>query len=458
MLGVLALGAGPVLAQHQPGTTTYEIHVTPGPTGSVDVRVRFAPPLATAGMVLYFSHPQAEAGDGRMPVIVEARTADGNPLSVEATGGNRFRVSPGGSNGVTVDYRLPRPPSLWDPSTWPGAGLHSVHSGDLVYLSGKDAFVLADGLENRPAAVIFRLPDGWRAVRVDGDVVAPDQTVPVEDVQASAFLLGPFHVARYPVPGGELTLLLPPKPPYEPGQLAWSLQALLDQISRHGLGAQPPRLTFALARYPGALQLNPFIASKIAGKATIVHWIGTGSLTWWRKHAARDIVALLLHRQFRFAPDASWFSAGLQAYAGLLLLFETGFLTVDDMYQSLRAIYSTGLHYSGPAWPSLVLAGMEVPPGHASQRVLEFRAPLVMWLLDIAIRAASKGQASVLDLWARLAQTNAPASTLHTAAVLAPLAEWADLAGFAQDFIYSSRLPPADFDQLFQQWIDWNSR
>src|SRR5690606_25721129 len=191
------------------------------------------------------------------------------------------------------------------------------------------------------------------------------------------------------------------------------------------------------------LRLNPLVGSQLAGGHTLIHWVGTGTLNWWRKHAARDVVAWHVDHTLRLAADARWLQAGLAEYGGLALLVDTGFLTVDDMYQSLRALHSNGLHYSGAAWPSLVSAALESPPSHSGDRVLAFRAPLVALLMDLEIGSVSEGTASIFDLWARLAaaQQQGPAATLHTAAVLAPLADLGVPAAFTQNFIYGTRLP-----------------
>src|SRR5690606_41528341 len=95
---------------------------------------------------------------------------------------------------------------------------------------------------------------------------------------------------------------------------------------------------------------------------------------------------------------------------------------------------------------------------HASQRVLAFRAPLVALLMDMELWDASGS--TLFDLWARLiaAQQEGPAATFHTAAVLAPLADMGVGSAFAQAHIYGNRMPPADFDGLFQRWFDQPAR
>jgi len=429
----------------------YTVSVGPGPDSPVHVELHI--PAAAGELQLYF--PGASSGTPRVESLA-ARGADGAPLAVERTDNGRVRVKTHGTGDVVVAYRLNLSPSLWSPSTWPGSDLSSVRSEDAVWLVGRDAFLELAGAEHRPKEVRLELPAGWRAVVGGTGAVAADGRLAVAAGEEPVILLGELSITRYPLPKGQLTLIVSKDPPWEPAQLAWSIQAMLESLAAKGVAGPPSDLTLAVLRYPGPLRLNPLITSQRAGDHTIVHWVGTGTLSWWRKHAARDVVALFVDRTLRLGADARWLKAGLADYGGLALLYDTGFLTVDEMYQSLRALHSNGLHYAGPAWPSLVAAALESPPSHAAQRVLSFRSPLVALLLDIELREASRGSFTIFDLWARLAseQRRAAAVTLHTAAVLSPLAEAGLGSGFAQAFVYGTRVPPADFDHLFERWFD----
>ena len=457
LLRVILFGAC-LIALHNPtalGATgpalLYTVSVGPDPSSPVQIEVHI--PAAAGELQLYF--PAASSRTPRVESLT-ARGADGAALAVERPDNGRVRVATHGTADVVVAYSLNLSPSLWSPSTWPASDLSSVRSEDAVWLVGRDAFLELAGAEDWPKEVRLELPAGWRAVLGGSGAVEDGGRLAVAAGEEPVLLLGELSVTRYPLPNGQLTLIVSKDPPWEPAHLAWSVQAMLESLAAKGVAGPPSDLTLAVLRYPGALQLNPLIATQTAGDRTIVHWVGTGTLTWWRKHAARDMVAWLVDRTLRLGADARWLKAGLADYGGLALLFDTGFLTVDEMYQSLRALHSNGLHYAGPAWPSLVAAALESPPSHAAQRVMSFRSPLIALLLDIELREASRGSFTIFDLWARLAseQRRAAAVTLHTAAVLSPLAEAGLGSGFAQAFVYGTRVPPADFDHLFERWFD----
>ncbi|GEM_PF-2967504 len=449
---------GPAVSAQTTGAPVlrYTVSVSPDPAGPVHVEmiVPAPPPL----LELHF--PTVAAGtDGPRLLEITVHTADGRPATVEQPAAGRFHVRATDAESLVVSYRLNLSPSLWSPSTWPGTELASVRSDNVVWLVGRDAFLEVAGFPARRQEIVLRLPDGWRAYVGDTGPVETGQPIVLDPGKEAVLLLGQLVVTRYPLPGGELTLIVSNDPPWDTGQLAWSVQAMLEGLTAKGIPTPPSDLTLAILRYPGALRLNPLIVSQLAADHTIVHWVGTGTFNWWRKHAARDLVGWLIQRTLPLAPDARWLQAGVAEYGGLALLFDIGFLTVDEMYQSLRALHSNGLHYSGAAWPSLVSAGLESPPSHAGQRVLAYRAPLVAFLIDIEVRAASSGAFTIFDLWAWLASDQHHAGgNLYTAAVVAPLLEMGVSGSFAQSYIYGSRLPPADFDGLFERWFDQQPR
>src|SRR5690606_31722933 len=176
--------------------------------------------------------------------------------------------------------------------------------------------------------------------------------------------------------------------------------------------------------------------------------------------AARTVIDWLLQRTVTTLPEAAWFAEGLPEYATLLLLHELGYMSADEMYLAMRTLYATGIHYTGPGWPSLVLAGVTSPRSHASQRVLEFRAPLVAFLLDVELREASAGAASIMDMWREAAeeQRRNPSAVFHTARLLSSVAEFGDLSAFAEQYLCGSRIPPADFDGVYRRWLAFQGR
>lgn len=357
---------------------------------------------------------------------------------------------------VTIAYEMRLRTGLQNPATQPGAPYTSVSLGEFAYIAGRDTLPhpsigFSEGIHSH---VAVGLPPGsdWTVFAVNRGAIASGEMVTVANPKELVLLLGPLSIAHQDT---RLTLVTAGEMPWDATVAAESIHAMLASLETRGLGDYISHTTVIHIRYPGALRLNPLVSGHIIPDGTIIHWIGTGSLDWWRKYAARDIVGLLLNATVTVAPEATWFVAGLPEYAGLLLLHDTGYMTDDELYGALRTLYTTGVHYSGPGWPSLVLAGVSSPRSHASQRVLEFRAPLVALLLDAEIRGASEGSASLLDVWLAAAdeQRRNPYMIFSTAALLPARADFGDLSSFAEDFLFGNRIPPVDFDAVYRRWL-----
>lgn len=426
----------------------YAITVPPGQISGVDITVV----VETAGMPFEVELPRSVALRD-----VSVSTASGAPARVETVTSRWMRVHPEGSDSVIVSYRLPLRGSIQNPASRPSAPYASVHLGDFLYVAGRDALPGVTGVElpSSPATLRVAVPDGWDAFAVHLGVLVPGEATIVNDPSDLVLLLGPLSISHHDLADGRLTLVTVGDIPWEPLEAAASIQTMTAPLYERSIAGVPRDMTMIHIRYPGALRLNPLIAGHVMPPDTIIHWVGTGGPDWWRKYAARDIISLFLQSTVTVAPDASWFSAGLPEYVGLLVLHEAGFVTDDELYQALRTLYTTGVHYTGPTWPSLILAGVASPRSHAAQRVLEFRAPLVVFLLDAEIRAASNGSATLMDVWENLAeeQQRRPSSIFHTATLLPPLTDFGDLSTFAEQFVFGNRIPPMHFDAVFHRWL-----
>lgn len=446
------------VAQRSAPTVDYTIVIPPDHGPTLDVHMTVTAPsgaLRTGipGVSIELELPEGVAVDD----ITVASTGDA-PVHLDALSPRVVHVYSDTSPSVTIAYSVRLQTGLQNPASHPAAPYASLHLGEFVYAAGRDtlAHPTIGYAAQVPTGVSVVLPpdSDWKAFAVNVGTIAPGQVVPVNNPKELVLLLGPLTVSHYDAPDTRLTFVTAGEMPWDAADAAASVQAMLASVRAHGLSHYVENTTFVQIRYPGALRLNPLITGHVVPDGTIIHWIGTGGLDRWRKHAARDLVGLLIDATVTVAPEATWFVAGLPEYAGLLLLHDAGYMTEDELYGALRTLYTTGVHYTGPGWPSLVLAGVSSPRSHAAQRVLEFRAPLVAFLLDAEIRTASHGTASLLDVWLDAAdqQRRNPFMVFSTASLLPARAEFGDLSSFAEDFLFGSRIPPVDFDAVYRRW------
>ncbi|MFO7264704.1 MAG: hypothetical protein C0P62_000715 [Bacillota bacterium] len=439
---------------------------------------RFAAPARAADEPLHIEYTLVLPPDRspRVDVIVTLRAADAGGVSAQMTlpegvtptdlwspdgsaavallSDRVVLVESTGSAGASVAYSVRLRSGGVNPAGLPAAPYASLHGGDFVYLAGRDTLLRPSAGQPYSAVAAVQAPPGWHVFVPGAGLAASGEPVPFDSAETVLVVAGALAVEQRTAAGGALTVVAVGDAPWDVRETAQSLAALSASLAQRGFTELMAPLTFLQLRYPGPLRLNPLVSGFVAAGDTIVHWVGSGTADWWRKYAARDLVRWLVERTVKTAPDAAWFSAGLPEYVGLLLLYEAGYISGDDLYQALQTLHATGLHYSGPDWPSLVLAGVAAPRSHSAQRVLEFRAPLVAFLLDAEIRSASAGAKSVVDLWLDAArwQRQQPNTPFFTSSLLALAADYADLTSFAADFLFGSRIPPVNFDAVYRRW------
>lgn len=364
-------------------------------------------------------------------------------------------IHSGAGGPLTFTYSVRLHAGVINPAALPSSPYASVHLGEFVYIAGHDtlAHVIGDA-RRRHVTVSVSTPVDWHVFSIGNGEVPREESVSVSDPSALVLLAGPLTIARHEADGMNVALVVAGDMPWSVDEAIESVTAMMTSLHKWGFADYAAPTTFVQLRYPGPLRLNPLITSIAVPDNTIVHWIGTGGTDWWRKHAARDVVRWLVDRTLTLAPDATWFTSGVPEYVALLLLHEAGYETDLEMYRALRALYQTGVRYTGPGWPSLAQAGAAEPRSHAAHRVLEFQAPAVAFLLDAEIRSASGGAASLIDLWlaAAAAQRRQPGRQLDTASLLSVRSDYGDLNTFANSYLFGTRIPPIHFDTVFQRW------
>lgn len=463
---LVVLAAAVVPPAHAAGESV-SYHIVVSPEGGPELYVHMAVAKSDeSGAPAVSVHIQLPEGVAPESVIASGSEAAGGARGVEGrerddavritpVSPRIVHVSSDAGSSVAVRYPVRLRGGLQNPATQSGAPYTSVHLGDFVYVAGRDTLArVVDGAPASSAHLTVSVPAGWRAFALNLGPVSPERPLAVENLDELVFLAGPLSVNVQESDGRRLTMVTAGPMPWQARDAVQSARAMITSLADKGFGRFLTDVTLVHIRYPGALRLSPVIASHTVGDGTLVQWIGTGGLDWWRKHAARDLIAWLLQRTVTVAPEAAWFTAGLPEYAALLLLHHLDYVSDHDMYHALHTLYATGVHYTGPGWPSPASAGVASPPSHAAQRVLQFGAPLVVFLLDVELRAASGGAASILDVWLHAAQTQDGAhAPLHTAALLPPPAKFGDLSSFAENFLFGNRIPPSDFDGVYRRWL-----
>lgn len=445
LIFLLVSGATATVAQSvhpDESVPLYEVFIGADPTEPVLFRLHV--PGGNDGGPFYFP---GQAGPGPRQeglVAVFAFSAIGEPLPLERTAGGYFV----GSNRLPfyIEYELHLHPSTLKPATWPNNHPYSLRWDDYAYIGG-DAFMRSAAFDDDTAEIVFHLPESWTIYTAEWGQIEQPGRLRTNDLPSLALVLGPNLTARQ---DEGVRLLRIGSLPWPDEDVLSSLSAMMAPLRRRGL-VDSAAYDFIIARYPGALRLNPLIAGRAVGRHTFLHWVGVGSHAWWLRHTAADIVQFAMTETINLAPEAGWFRAGGADYVGLLILYEAGLLDVHGVYQNLRTMFATASRYAGAAWPSLLRAGLAERDSHDAQRVLQFRSPIVSFLFDLELRERSGGTVTLLDWWVELAAYHP--RTLHNDDLLPPFQTFGDMSNFFTERVFSADRLAVDFEGAFERWV-----
>lgn len=402
-------------------------------------------PYASSNVRVHFEHYE---GTARHEVVSFRAFSDTEqPLAVQHS--NFGYIIHSDDEPFYVRYAL-RLPAVLSPSDGTAP---SFRQGDYTYI-GADAFLQVHQFEHAPLRVNFSLSAGHLVIPLDDADTREQTTATRDDLR---FLIAPSPLATYTASSAVGTIRL-----HTGERLPWSgatmADLLADDLAPLGvlnLTDSPRTYDIIVLRHPGSWRLNPTIQTQAAGAGGLIHWIGAGRLAWWRERAVSDFVAMVLPQTVPVTDDALWFHVGMEQYVSWLLLYDAKLMTTDELYRSVYNSYVTAAHYTGAGWPSLVTAS-EMHDSHVGGRVLHFRSPIVVMLLDMHVRESSGGDVTVLDWWARLAaakETTSPERLFNTATLLEALPSPHALAEFADSHIWRSHVLPLDFDGVFDEWM-----
>lgn len=420
----------------------YEIFIDADATEPVLFRLHL--PAGDYAEPFYFLGPSGPGAriDGLVTIV--ALSEDGEPLPMDRSA-EGYAVT--ASHPFFIEYELSIHPSTLKPATWPNNHPYSLRWDEFAYISG-DAFLRSPYFQTDAAAVVVHTPGSWTVYDAQTGRLEGAGSFRTDDLSSLALLLGPDLYA-HPGPSEDVRVIRIGGLPWSDQQLVSSLSSMMEPLRRRGL-VESAVYDFVIARYPGALRLNPLISGRAVSPRTMLHWVGVGSHDWWLRHTAADIVRFAMGKTMHLAPEAAWFQTGGADYVGLLLLHEAGLLDMQGMYQNVRTMFATASRYAGAAWPSLLRAGLADPGAHEAQRVLQFRSPAVTFLFDLELRERSGGAVTLLDWWAQLAEQKL--AEVYNDDLLPPFHAFGDMSDFFLERVFSADRLSVDFDSSFERW------
>lgn len=353
---------------------------------------------------------------------IEAVGADGAPLGLRKVTKNRWEVDAAGQSAVTLRYTLY--------ANEPSVRTNHVHHDGAV-LNGAATFVVPQGREDGPMAVDLALPAHWSDTST--------ALRPVEDRRAHRYLArdldqlidapilaGNLHIDSFDVGGVPHDLVR------MGGDGAWDDARALEDVRRitevvtDFWGAIPyDRYTYlnVVGDRRGGLEhmdstLMMVDAAAAASDAGWESWLGLVSHeffhTWNVKRLRPQGLLPYDYEREQYTPSL-WISEGITSYYDDLLLVRAGLLKPQAYLDRLSATLADALGPPAAQVQSLAEASHDTwikfyrPDDNRVNRDISYyrKGSVVAWLLDQAIRDATRDRVSLDDVmrtaWVRFA-------------------------------------------------------
>jgi predicted metalloprotease with PDZ domain len=344
---------------------------------------------------------------------LSAATLGGEPLAVDKTRKNRWRVATGGADRVAVRYRVyARELSVRT----------SFVSAEHAILNGAPTFVTADGLLDRPHDVRLEPAAGWARVvtalppHPDGGehrYLAADFDMLVD----SPILLGDPAIREFVVEGVPHVIAdLPADPRWDPDRAARDLEALTAEQIRFWRIIPYDRYWFLNVVLGGRgglehLRSTLMIIDPWAMKqrTSYLSWLGLVShelFHVWNVKRLRPVALGPFDYENEVYTRSLWVAEGITSYYDDLLLHRAGLMDQDEYLEALSRNIESVQDRPGRAVQSLADSSFDAwieyyrPDENSGNTTISYytKGAAVSWLLDTAIREATSGRRSLDDV------------------------------------------------------------
>lgn len=395
-----------------------------------------------------------------------AATIAGEPLAVEKTRKNRWRVTTAGADRVAVRYRV-----YARELTVRTSFVNAEHA----ILNGAPVFLTAEGSLDRPHDVRIEPAADWNRV-VTALPPHPDGgehrylAADFDTLLDSPILLGNPAIREFEVEGVPHVIAdLPADPRWDSDRAARDLEALTaEQVRFWGVipydrywflnvvlggrnGLEHRRSTLML--------IDPFATRQ---RKSYLSWLGLVShelFHTWNVKRLRPVQLGPFDYENEVYTRSLWVAEGVTSYYDDLLLHRAGLMTRDEYLEALSGQIESVQDRPGRAVQSLSQSSFDAwieyyrPDENSANTTISYytKGAVVAWLADAAIRQASRGQRSLDDAM-RLAYERYSGDAGFTPEQFR--AACAEVAGASLDDFFARHVDRTD-EPAFQPALDY---
>jgi predicted metalloprotease with PDZ domain len=370
---------------------------------------------------------------------VQIKDANGQRLLPEILGGGTYRVNPGNSSQLTLEYQLRLAETNGvsrDPGKYALTSSLSPQFGFLLLSDVLPALCSANqaACEALTARVKFQLPEGWEVATTEAQSFG---AYDVADVMRAVFFVG--RLRRQLITVGQMRIHVALAGDTSLSDVQVNL--LVEAIARQQATMMESREAgdFLVTLTPFPIPLTGMRSSALTRGRSIIMMLNPEAdarrtLALYQKHLAHEMFHFYLPEAFQPRENFDWFWEGSARYMALLTLNRLKFITLREYLDELSFEYEAYAANRLRNQVSLIAASQGKFDNAASYDLVYRKGTLVTALYDLELRTQSNSRKSLLDVLLEL-YANYRQRDISNREVLATMRKAGKFETFIHDYI-----------------------
>jgi predicted metalloprotease with PDZ domain len=370
---------------------------------------------------------------------VQIKDASGQRLLPEILGGGTYRVNPGNSSQLTLEYQL-RLSEIngvsRDPSKYALTSSLSPQFGFLLLSDVLPELCSANqaACEALTARLKFQLPEGWELATTESQSFGAFDVV---DVTRAVFFIGKLRRQSITVGQMKIHVALAGDTSLSDVQVNLLVEAIARQQATMMESREQGDFLVTLTPFP--IPLTGMRSSALTRGRSIVMMLNPEAdarrtLSLYQKHLAHEMFHFYLPEAFQPRENFDWFWEGSARYIALLTLNRLKFITLREYLDELSFEYETYAANPLRNQVSLIAASQGKFDNAASYDLVYRKGTLITALYDLELRTQSNSRKNLMDVLREL-YANYRQRDIGNREVLATMRKAGKFETFIQDYI-----------------------
>ena len=370
---------------------------------------------------------------------IQIRDTNGQRLLPEILGNGIYRIKPGNSSQLTLEYQLRLAEVNGvsrDPSKYALTSSLSPQFGFLLLSDVLPNLCAASKAECESLAVRlkFQLPDEWQVATTEPESFG---AFDVADIERAVFFIGQLRRQSIAVEQMKIHVALAGDTSLSDVQVNLLVEAIAQQQATMIESREQGDFLVTLTPFP--IPLTGMRSSALTRGRTIVMMLNADTdaqrtLTLYQKHLAHEMFHFYLPEAFKARENFDWFWEGTARYVALLTLNRLRFINLREYLDEISFEYETYAANPLRKEVSLIAASQGKFANAASYELVYRKGTLIAALYDLELRTQSNSRKNVMDVLREL-YGNYRQRDIGNREVLATMRKAGKFEKFIQDYI-----------------------